>query len=140
MFGIFGLLSTMGLLGRKSPLNIYAPIAFGPVLEFFKEHFGEGLLYEINYVPLNMNEPELVYENRRTELLAFPLNHRVDTFGFIIREKLPPLNVRKEAVLELGLDISEIGALKRRCGKGSSRTGTCCAGVLETYISPVPTA
>ena len=113
MFGIFGLLSTMGLLGRKSPLNIYAPIAFGPVLEFFKEHFGEGLLYEINYVPLNMNEPELVYENRRTELLAFPLNHRVDTFGFIIREKLPPLNVRKEAVLELGLDISEIGALKR---------------------------
>ena len=113
LFGLFGLLSTMGMLGRKSPLNIYAPTAFRPVLEFFKEHFGEGILYEINYVPLQMTEPQVVYESRRTELLAFPLNHRVETFGFIIREKVPPLNVRKEAVSQFALDLSEIGALKR---------------------------
>ena len=113
VFGLFGLLSTMGMLGRKAPLNIYAPTSFLPVLEFFKEHFGEGFLYEINYVPLQMKEPQLIYENRRTELLAFPLNHRVDTFGFIIREKLPPLNVRKDAIAEYDLTLSEIGALKR---------------------------
>ena len=113
IFGIFGLLSTMGLLGRSSQLNIYAPDDFGPVLDFFKEKFGEGLLYEINFVPLRMTSPEVVYENRTVELLAFPLNHRIPTFGFIIREKTPLYNVHKDAIARYGLSVLEIGALKR---------------------------
>ena len=113
IFGIFGLLSTMGLLGRSSQLNIYAPSDFGPVLDFFKEKFGEGLLFDINFVPLQMTSPELVYENRTAELLAFPLNHRVPTFGFLIREKMPLYNVHKDAITRYGLSVPEIGALKR---------------------------
>ena len=113
IFGIFGLLSTMGMLGRSSVLNIYAPLDFEPVLHFFLEHFGEGVRFEINFVPLTMKSPETVYENKSAELLAFPLNHRVPTFGFIIREKRPQYNVRKEAVSEYGLTLAEIGALKQ---------------------------
>lgn len=113
LFGLFGLLSTMGMLGRSSRLNIYAPESMREVLDFFRSRFGEGLLFEINYVPLAMNCPQVVYENRTVELLAFPLNHRVDTYGFMIREKVPPLNVRKDAVAMYGLSIAEIGALKR---------------------------
>lgn len=113
IFGIFGLLSTMGLLGRKSPLNIFAPPEFGPILEFFKTQFGEGLQFDINFTALEMTEPKLVYENRRTELLAFPLNHRVNTFGFIIREKVPQRNVKKDAIEKYDLSLSDIGTLKR---------------------------
>ena len=112
IFGIFGLLSTMGMFGRSSVLNIYAPKSFAPVLDFFMLHFGEGVKYEINHVVLEMSEPEIVYENRTVELLAFPLNHRVETFGFIIREKMPAYNVRKEAIAKYGLSVSEIGRLK----------------------------
>ena len=113
IFGLFGLLSTMAMLGRKAPLNIYAPEGFRPTLNFLLEQFGEGFLYEVNHIVLNMSEPQLVYENRRTELLAFPLNHRIDTYGFIIREKMPQHNVHKEAIAKYGLSIAEIGALKR---------------------------
>ena len=113
VFGIFGLLSTMGMLGRASVLNIYAPADFEPVLHFFLEHFGEGIRFEINYVPLKMASPEIIHENRSVELLAFPLNHRIPTYGFIIREKMPLYNVRKEAISEYGLTVAEIGALKR---------------------------
>ena len=113
IFGIFGLLSTMGMLGRSTVLNIYAPASFAPVLEFFMTHFGDGVKYEINHVVLEMSEPEIVYENRTIELLAFPLNHRVDTFGFIIREKMPPYNVKKDAIARYGLSVAEIGTLKR---------------------------
>ena len=113
LFGLFGLLSTMGMLGRSAQLNIYAPSGFRPVLDFFMNHFGDGIRFEINYVELIMAAPEIVYENRHVELLAFPLNHRVETFGFIIREKMPPFNVRKEAIAEYGLSLAEIGTLKR---------------------------
>ena len=113
IFGIFGLLSTMAMLGRTAPLNIYAPRSFEPVLDFFKERFGEGILYEINYVILEMSAPEVIYENRNVELLAFPLNHRVETFGYIIREKMPQFNVHKDAIAKYGLTLSEIGTLKR---------------------------
>ena len=113
IFGIFGLLSTMGLLGRSSVLNIYAPAEFRKILDFFLENFGEGIKYEINFVPLEMDSPEIVYQNRTVELLAFPLNHRVPTFGFLIREKMPKYNVSKKAIAEYGLSIAEIGALKR---------------------------
>ena len=113
LFGLFGLLSTMGMLGRSSDLDIYAPASFRPVLDFFLSSFGEGIKFGINFVPLEMKEPEVVYENRTVELLAFPLNHRVDTYGFMIREKLPPYNVHKEAISRHGLSLTEIGTLKR---------------------------
>ena len=38
IFGIFGLLSTMAMLGRTAPLNIYAPCSFRPILQFFLNH------------------------------------------------------------------------------------------------------
>ena len=113
IFGLFGLLSTMGMLGRTAPLAIYAPASLVPTLEFFKTNFGEGLLYEIEHVVLEMTSPEVVYENRNVELLAFPLNHRVETFGFMIREKMPQFNVHKDAIARYGLSLAEIGTLKR---------------------------
>ena len=113
IFGLFGLLSTMAMLGRTAPLNIYAPGNFLPILEFFKSNFGEGILYEINYVTLDVSEPTVIYESRTVELLAFPLNHRVETYGYIIREKMPQHNVHKEAIAKYGLTLLEIGTLKR---------------------------
>ena len=60
-----------------------------------------------------MDAPEVIYENRNVELLAFPLNHRIQTYGYMVREKKPQFNVRKELIAEYGLTLSEIGALKQ---------------------------
>ena len=137
LFGLFGLLSTMGMLGRSAQLNIYAPSGFRPVLDFFMDHFGDGIRFEINYVELMMDAPETVYENRHVELLAFPLNHRVETFGFMIREKMPPFNVRKEAIAEYGLSLAEIGTLKR--GEDVEREdGSVIRNVDAAYRPYVP--
>lgn len=113
VFGIFGLLSTLGMKGRQVPLNIFAPVNFGPILKFFLSYYGDGIPYEIRYTPLRMKEPETVLETKATEVLAFPLNHGIDTFGFIFREKQPLLNIRKECIEEYGLTLTEIGTLKR---------------------------
>ena len=113
LFGLFPLLSTMGMQARTAPLNIYAPVNFGPVLKFFLSYFGEGLAFEIRHVPLQMKQPELIYHTKSVEISAFPLDHKIDTFGFLFREKEPPYNVRKECIGEYGLSLTEIGTLKR---------------------------
>ena len=137
IFGIFGLLSTMAMLGRTAPLNIYAPEGFKPILEFFRTTFGEGILYDINLITLQMKEPEMVYENRTVELMAFPLNHRVQTFGFMIREKMPSYNVHKEAIEKYGLTLTEIGTLKR--GEDVVRAdGQIISNSDAAYIPYVP--
>lgn len=113
VFGLPALLSTLGMKGRTKPLNIYAPANFSPILKFFLSYYGEGLPYEIRHVPLAMKAPEAVYSTKMLEILAFPLNHKIETFGFLFREKMPLMNVKKEKIAEYGLSLTEIGSVKR---------------------------
>ena len=113
VFGIFGLLSTLGMKGRQTPLNIFAPVSFGPILKFFLSYYGDGLAYEIRFTPLKMKAPETVLETKALRVEAFPLNHGIETFGFRVLEKEPLYNVYKEAIGRFGLSLTEIGTLKR---------------------------
>ena len=113
VFGIFGLLSTLGMKGRQTPLNIFAPVNFGPILKFFLSYYGDGLAFEIRFTPLKMKAPETILETKSIEVQAFPLNHGIETFGFRFAEKEPPFNVHKEAIEQYGLTLTEIGTLKR---------------------------
>ncbi len=112
-FGIFGLLSTMSMLGRKTPLDIYAPEAFGKVLEDFMASFGEGFKFEPVHHVVKTAGPEPVFSTRTVEVYAFPLKHRIETYGYLFRETVPMNNIRKEAIGKYGLTLAEIAALKR---------------------------
>ena len=113
VFGLFGLLSTLGMKGRQTPLNLFAPVNFGPILKFFLSYYGDGIGFEIRYTPLKMKEPETILETKNLRVQAFPLNHGIETFGFLIEEKEPLLNVDKDAIGRYGLTLTEIGSLKR---------------------------
>lgn len=137
VFGIFGLLSTLGMKGRQTPLNIFAPVNFGPILKFFLSYYGDGLAYEIRYTPLKMKAPETIMETKSIQVQAFPLNHGIETFGFRFAEKEPPFNVNKEAIGQYGLTLTEIGTLKR--GEDVVRTdGTRIPASLAAYKPFVP--
>ena len=112
VFGIFGLLSTMSMLGRTAPLHICAPEAFRKALSDFMASFGAGFNFEPIHHPVSVKRPETVLRTRNMEVLAFPLNHRIETYGFLFREMYPQNNVRKEAIGKYGLTLAEIGTLK----------------------------
>lgn len=89
VFGIFGFLSSMGMMGRHAPLAVYGPGALGPVIKFFLSYWGEGLPYRIDFHPLKMRGKEVVLETGPMTVSAFPLNHGIETFGFLFRENRP---------------------------------------------------
>lgn len=82
IFGIFGLLSTMGMYGRSAELPIYAPSSFGPILKFFLSYFGEGVNFPITHHVLDMKDIRTVHESKCVKVSAFPLQHKIDCYGF----------------------------------------------------------
>ena len=89
VFGIFGLLSTLSMIGRTAPLHVYAPRDFSSILHFYQGHFGEGLRFEVVHHVLSSKAPETVCSLPTVDIEAFPLNHGIETYGFIFREKWP---------------------------------------------------
>lgn len=90
LFGIFGLLNTMAMCGRKTPIDIYGPPALGSILNFYKSFFGNDDMYELRFHALGCRQPELIHTSREITVSAFPLNHRIDCYGFRFDEIITP--------------------------------------------------
>ena len=114
LFGLFGLLSSMAMVGRTSLLNLYGPERLRKTLDFFLEEYGEGVKFQIEFHPLGaMQGPQTILSARKLDIQAFPLRHRIPTYGFLFREHEPELNLRKDLVEKYQLGISEMARLKR---------------------------
>lgn len=111
--GLFPLLSTLGLSCRNTPVVIYGPSNLGPVLKFFISFCGKGIGVDVDFHSLKVKGPEVIYSTKSIEVIAFPLNHKIETYGYMVREKMPLMNIRKESLLKYDFTKSEIGALKR---------------------------
>ena len=113
VFGLFPLISTLALYGRRTPLPVYAPAPFGEILAGYLRYFDPELPYEVEWHELRTTRHALLLENRTLEVWSIPLRHRVPTAGFLFREKKPPLNVDKFKIAKYGLSIAQIAAAKR---------------------------
>lgn len=136
VFGIFGLLSTMGMLGRTTALNIYAPSSFGPILKFFLSYYGEGICFEIRHCCVKTREPMVIYETKSLTVSAFALNHGIETYGYLFREKTPQRNIRKSMLERYHFTLTEIGTLKR--GEDLTRDDGVISNAEATYLPYVP--
>jgi ribonuclease Z len=108
IYGIFGLLSSFNLLGRKSKLNIYAPAKFKEIYEKVLELNNDQLKYKINFTALEPNGKNLLLSNKYIQISSFPLKHSKQVFGFLFEEKPKQNNIRKDAISEHQLSIKQI--------------------------------
>ena len=112
-FGLFPLIATLGLMGKHTPLDVYAPAPMGDILEYQRRYFWEDLPYEVKWHEIRTTEHRIIMENSTLEVWSIPLRHRVPTAGFHFREKQPGLNVEKFKIEKYGLSIAQIVAAKR---------------------------
>ena len=132
LYGLFPLLSTLGLYGRRTPLRIYAPRPFGEMLECFLRLSESNLPYTPEWVEVDTTKHQIIFENDTTEVWSLPLRHRVPTAGYLFRQKEPALNVKKFAIERYGLSVQQIVQAKR--GEDVElETGEVLANELITY-------
>ena len=113
VYGVFGLISTLGLMGKKTPLQIFAPRPFDEILANHLRYFDTELSYEVQWHEVETRKHKMLFENKTLEVWSVPLRHRIPAAGFLFREKAPALNLHKEAVARYGLGIAQCRAAKR---------------------------
>lgn len=113
VFGLYGLLSTFSLMGRNTPVNLYAPIGYDTILRSHLNDFDIHLDYEIRFTPLSGKDPVKILDNKFITVQSFPLKHRVPSFGFLFREKPGERNMIKDRISEYKIPVARIPAIKR---------------------------
>lgn len=112
-FGLFPLIATLGLEGKRTPLDIYAPAPMGDILEYHRKYFWDDLPYEVKWHEVKTTEHCIIFENKTLEVWSVPLRHSIPTVGYHFKEKEPQLNVDKFKIAKYNLSISQIVAAKR---------------------------
>ena len=85
-FGLPGLISSMHLCGRTEPLDIYAPQGLSEVIDAIFRVSDTQLNFPLNIHTLTSETPQIIFENAKCIITAFPIYHSIITYGFIIEE------------------------------------------------------
>ena len=86
-FGLLGMISTFGLLGRTAPLFIHAPQELWSIFEKELAFYYPDLEFKVEFLGFDPGQQTVVYQDRSLSVTAFPLKHRVPCAGFLFQEK-----------------------------------------------------
>lgn len=111
-FGLVGLLSSMHLLGRVHPIAIYGPPELEQIVRMQLEVGHAKLKFKLCFHVIEDGQTGTIYEDNVLEVHTFPLKHKIQTNGFVFREKPKPRPLNAEAFRESGLSIRHISDLK----------------------------
>lgn len=111
-FGLAPLLSSLGMQGRVAPLAIISPLHLRPRLNALLELDKYDLPYELTFHTIHPDGLLQLPDVGDLEVFTFPLQHRIETNGYLLREKAREANIRKDAIERYGLPWQAIKAIK----------------------------
>ncbi len=111
-FGLMGLISTFGLLGRTAPLHIHAPQELETLLTPHLEFFCKGMSFTVEFHAVDTRQAACVYDDRSVSIYSIPLVHRVPCCGFLFAEKPTPNHIRRDMIDFYQIPVYEINRIK----------------------------
>ena len=111
-FGLIGMLSTFGLLGRTSKVNIYGDAALEEILHIQLKWFCRDLGYEVVFHAVDTTRQYVVYEDRSLTVETIPLDHRLPCCGYLFKEKQGLPHIRREMIDCYDIPVSQILNIK----------------------------
>lgn len=109
-FGLPGLITSMGLLGRDTELHLYAPPLIKPLIDLMLQAADTQLGYKLHFHALE-NEGILA-DDAKFSVECFRVFHRIECWGFIFREKKKPRKIIKESISSYQLSAGYFERLK----------------------------
>jgi len=112
-FGLIGLISTFGLLGRKNDLFIHAHSDLSSILNPQLEYFCRDLPFNVIIKPFDASNTSIIYEDKHVSVETIPLVHRIPTVGFLFKQKPEELKLKKSFVFSYQPSIKQMLAIKQ---------------------------
>jgi ribonuclease Z len=109
-FGLIGLLTSMGLLGRTQELHIHAPAALEGIIGLQLKVADIHLPYPLHFHSLATEGP--IVSETKFEVSCFPVYHRIECWGFLFREVRPFRRVNPEKARQYEVPSSFFDRLK----------------------------
>ncbi len=97
-FGVIGMISTFGMLGRIAPLHIYAHKDFEAILKEEMNFFCNALEYEVIFHSIDTTKSKVIYEDRSLYVETIPLEHKIPCTGFLFSEKPSLPHIRRDMI------------------------------------------
>lgn len=95
-FGLPGLISTLGMLGRTGELVVHGPKEVETYLRPIMDLFCRGMVFEVRFNPVDTCSHSLVMEDRSLSVYSIPLKHRIPTCGYLFAEKPKEAHIIRE--------------------------------------------
>lgn len=95
-FGLPGLISTLGMLGRTGELVVHGPKEVETYLRPVMDLFCRGMEFEVRFNPVDTCSHSLVMEDRSLSVYSIPLKHRIPTCGYLFAEKPKEAHIIRE--------------------------------------------
>ncbi len=111
-FGLMGLISTLGLLGRTAPLHVYGPQDIDTLFQPLIDYHCNGMTYEVVFHPIDTHQNTCIYEDRSLQVFSIPLKHRIRCCGYYFKEKELSRHILKDAIEKYAIPISQINNVK----------------------------
>lgn len=109
-FGLIGLITSMGLLGREQELHLYAPAGLKDIIDLQLKVADTNLPFPLVFHPLEAEG--MLVDTPKFSVACFATQHRVPCWGFIIREKRKPRKIDKVKVLQYDIPAAFYERLK----------------------------
>ncbi|WP_288318478.1 ribonuclease Z [Xylanibacter caecicola] len=95
-FGLLGMISTLGMLGRTAPLHVYAPAEYEQLFTMQLDMFCNRMDYNVVFHGVDTTVSDTIYDDRSLTVTTVPLNHRTNCCGFVFREKPSLPHIRRD--------------------------------------------
>ena len=111
-FGLIGMISTFGLLGRTAKLDVYAPKELEHMLQEQMRMFCHNFDYEVAFHAVDTRKQQVVYEDRSLTVESIPLEHRMPCCGYLFKEKATLPHIKREMIDFYQIPVSQINNIK----------------------------
>lgn len=109
-FGLIGLITSMGLLGRETDLHLYAPSPLKNIIDLQLKVADTKLPFQLIFH--HLEKEGLIVEGKKFTVECFSTQHRIECWGFIFREIKHLRKIDKEKVLQFNIPAVYYGYLK----------------------------
>ena len=97
-FGLVGLLTSMSLNDRRAPLHIFAPADLELIIKLQVTASDSQLPFQMFFHPLQ--QTGILVDDPHFSISCFKVFHRIDAWGFMIKEKRKPRKIDAEKLKE----------------------------------------